>query len=153
MVAVSAIIRAMRLVWPGEPRIGGDALAQAFRLADIEHDAVFIEHAIDARTDRRMFPMGANGARAPAQRGGRRLAVQIEFDARFGLDRPGFQIVDLFHLLAIRNIGRRVLWALRWNHRANLVAARSRRKAHRRQSSLFPPSNLIQMLDLCAFCG
>ena len=66
----------------GEPRIAGDALADAARLADIEHLAVGAEHAVDAGAGGRIAQMAADDRDAALQRGGRcGSTVETEIEA------------------------------------------------------------------------
>ena len=62
----------------GRPRIGRDAFADVLGLADIEHRAVRIDHAIDARRRRRVLDVPQDRGAAGRQRtggGGRSIAV------------------------------------------------------------------------------
>ena len=83
--------------------IGGDALLDRARLADIEHLALGPDHAVDARPERRVAPEVADGLRAAGEPPrlrrrfverdversgiGRKLARERGFRPRFGRGR------------------------------------------------------------------
>ena len=52
----------------GEPRVADDALLQAARLADVEHVAVGIDHAVDARCVRQRLHRGGDHGFAGVRR-------------------------------------------------------------------------------------
>ena len=57
IVAVAAIMRAMRFDVAREPRVVRDALLEVPRLADVEHLALGVDHAVDAGAVRRVLPV------------------------------------------------------------------------------------------------
>ena len=63
------------------PRIGRDPLLDALGLADIEHLAFGVDHAIDARAGRRMLD-GPHDRRAAAGQGTGGRLIQVEFRQR-----------------------------------------------------------------------
>ena len=65
----------------GRTRIGADAVTDVFSLADIEHVAACIDHAVDAWPGRREFGVTEDGVAASGQRiiGPRALISRIEF--------------------------------------------------------------------------
>ena len=62
-------------VVPGRPRIGGDPFLDVFRLADIEHVALRVDHAIDAGRWRRVLDGARDRGAAGGQRTGRRFRL------------------------------------------------------------------------------
>ena len=68
-------------VVPGRPRIGGDPLLDVFRLADIEHLALVVDHAVDAGRRRRVLDEARDRGTAGGERAGRQL-VEIEIGQR-----------------------------------------------------------------------
>ena len=69
--AVSAIMRVRRSLCTAAARVGGDALLQALGLADIEHVARRIQHAIDAGRVGQGLEIGGDAVGALQRRLGR----------------------------------------------------------------------------------
>ena len=65
----------------GRPRIGGEPLFDALGLADIEHLALGVDHAIDAGRGRRELEEAHDGRAPGGQRAGRRV-LQLELGQR-----------------------------------------------------------------------
>ena len=74
-------MRAMRFVCRLRAHVAGDALSDALRLADVEDLAVLGDHAVDAGSNRRVLPVGAD-RRGPALDGRRRRVAAVEFERR-----------------------------------------------------------------------
>ena len=77
---VAAIMRSMRVSWPVGRGIGDDALLDVLGLADIEHVAAAIDHAIDAGPRRRLFDGVDDGVAAGGER--TRLLLLVALDRR-----------------------------------------------------------------------
>ena len=78
-------MRAMRFECALAARIGADAGLQALRLADIEHVALAIEHAIDAGRVRQGPPEMLDDLGAALDRPG--IGLEVELDIRAALER------------------------------------------------------------------
>ncbi len=105
----------------GRAHIARDALAHAFRLADIENLAVGADHAIDAGTDRRMFPMGLDRGDAARERSGRAIHCFEAAGGDRGIDHIfghifGCRVATSLRRDAIFRIG--IDWGTRLAHRA-----------------------------------
>ena len=76
----------------GRPRIGGDALPDVLGLADIEHVAVRIDHAVDAGRGRRVLGVAQDGGAAGGERPGaaaaRSMRAGLELRAASARRRP-----------------------------------------------------------------
>ncbi len=131
----------------GQAGIGGDALPDAFGLADIKHRAVLADHAIDARPHRRMFPMRADRPQAPLERGGGGFGLKIEIDAGafLGLGGKGF-----FGLVRLENqFRRRIPLVFHTTHGANLGAVAAPRNGRREEkSAIASPMNFCNGPDV-----
>ena len=76
----------------GRPRIGADALLDVLGLADIEHVAAAIDHAIDAGPRRRLFDGVDDGVAAGGERT-RRLVVELDCRGLVGFRQRLFVVL------------------------------------------------------------
>jgi hypothetical protein len=79
---------------PGRPRVGGDALADVLRLADVEHLAGRVEHAVDAGRRRRELGVPQQHGAAARQR--RRSVADLELRLVAVGQRLLFVVLDEF---------------------------------------------------------
>ncbi len=118
---------------PGDPvrmplpaRIGADAGLQAARLADIQHVALAIEHAIDARRIGQGPPEMLDDLGAALHRSGMRLEVELDIG-------PALEGNDVLVFVLAQDLGRNVVGGL-GTHGRDLGACDSAGKTPARTS-------------------